>query len=207
MVADGCMVIVRSRFARTSWEKVCKAVVGDPVHMDIVLVKPGTDSAKFCFSAYMQERFQMMKMDESLVLDESMQNHCLNITEEEFSSCMEFMQTLVEARTKYDYFHTLFLMPACSVVGSRGSRLIAGRDVKSVSDVSRIFCSQSVVLMLRECLNEQGLHGSMVQELRGMNSTLASPQMVLKVLERHSPSCWSMDNEELKRLCDAKRKP
>ena len=45
--SDCCKVIVRSRHAHTPWEKLCKLVVGDPVHMDIVLAKPQSSSARF----------------------------------------------------------------------------------------------------------------------------------------------------------------
>jgi hypothetical protein len=106
-----CKVIIRSRYARSSWEKVCKAVVGDPVHMDVVLGKPQSHCVKVCYSAYVNQDFEMCLMDKGLVMDESMKNHCLDLTSEEFDRCQNFMQNLVNNKTKYDYADALLLMP------------------------------------------------------------------------------------------------
>ena len=107
----GCKLIIRSRHARTRWEKLCKMVVGDPVHMDIVLAKCNSHSARFCFSAYVNQVFEMCMMDRGMIMDESMENHCLEITDEEYDACMKFLQDLVENKTKYDYVDALLLMP------------------------------------------------------------------------------------------------
>lgn len=50
-----CKIIIRSRLAQTPWEKLCRAVVGEPVHMDVVLAKPQSSSQRFCFSSYMNQ--------------------------------------------------------------------------------------------------------------------------------------------------------
>ena len=109
--SDCCKVIIRSRHARTPWEKLCKLVVGDPVHMDIVLAKPQSSSARFCFSSYVNQEFEMCLMDRGLLFDESMANQCLDVTEEEYERCMAFVQCLVDRKTKYDYVDALVLMP------------------------------------------------------------------------------------------------
>ena len=106
-----CKAIIRSHSACTGWEKFCKMVVGDPVHMDIVLVKPNSSSARFCFSAYMNQEFEMCLMDDAMIMDQSMINHCLDITDAEYERCMNFMQQLVHAKTKYDYVDAMLLMP------------------------------------------------------------------------------------------------
>lgn len=93
------------------WEKVCKMVVGNPVHMDVVLAKPQSSSAKFCFSAYMNQEFEMRLMEEELVMDKSMVNLCIDITYEEFDRCWKFMQALEQNKTQYDYTDALLLMP------------------------------------------------------------------------------------------------
>jgi hypothetical protein len=196
----GCKVIVRSRFSETLWEKLCKSVVGDPVHMDIVLSKPGTSTACFCFSAYMRERFQMTLMDEALLLDESMMNHSLDVTEEEFTKCLNFLHKMVEARTRYDYLDALLYMPASQILHAK----ISGDDVKSETEIQKVFCSQSVVLMLRSGLDCEGLHKDLVHSLQAMNSRLSSPREVHNLLLQH-PANSVMSNHELLCLADAAR--
>lgn len=191
-----CMVVIRSRYARTAWEKLCKCVVGDPVHMDIVLAKPGSHSARFCFSAYMQQTFDMVLMDEGLVMDESMQNHCINVSDEEFGRCMEYMQNLVNARTKYDYADALVIMPATKMFWPLS---FFTEDVENMDFQKKVFCSQSVVLMLRKCLDASGRHHKLVNWLNATNSRLASPKLVLGILLEHSET-KSISNEELARL-------
>jgi hypothetical protein len=39
-----CKVIVRCRHARSTWERMVRMVVGDPVHLDVVLFKVCTVS-------------------------------------------------------------------------------------------------------------------------------------------------------------------
>jgi hypothetical protein len=113
-----CKVIIRSRHARTPWEKICKMVVGDPVHMDIVLAKPNSSSARICFSSYVNQEFEMHPMDASLIFDESMVNQCLDITEDEYNACIRYMLELVQGGTKYDYMDALLLMPMAPKVNS-----------------------------------------------------------------------------------------
>jgi len=101
---------VESMWVR-SWEKMCSLIVGNPVHIDVVLAKPESSSAKFCFSSYMNQEFEMHLMEEELVMDESMVNLCIDLTYEEFDRCWKFMQALEQNKTKYDYTDALLLMP------------------------------------------------------------------------------------------------
>lgn len=199
----GCMIIIRSRFAKTPWEQVCKSVVGDPVHMDIVLVQPGDATACFCFSAYMQERFDMNFMDDGLLLDESMKNHRIYITEREWQSCSNFLHRLVKERARYDYVDALFFMPAS---GSSAWLRRKVADVQDAASISRVFCSQSVVLMLRECLDSQGIHKDLLERLQSVNSRLASPRQVHNLLLTYEGSelisnkeVWSIAKASAKR--------
>ena len=100
----------RCRHARSTWEKMVKMVVGNPVHLDVVLPKPGTHYGRFCFSAYMNQKLEMRMMTQDLVLDNDMSNLFLDITDEEHSRCVEFM-TCLEGKATYDYMDAMVLMP------------------------------------------------------------------------------------------------
>ena len=60
----------------------------------------------------------------------------------------------------------------------------------------KIFCSQSVVLMLRHCLDAAGKHGNLVEKLACFNSRLTSPKMVFSLLETYE-AAYRIDNEGL----------
>ncbi len=108
--ASKCSVVIRSRHASTSWERLVRTVVGDPVHLDVVLVKEGSAGARFCFSSYMNQKFEMVMMDQGIVHDKNMSNMYLEITEEEHERCTRFMMSLVE-KASYDYLDAMLIMP------------------------------------------------------------------------------------------------
>lgn len=196
-----CQVIVRSRFARTKWELFCRSIVGDPVHMDVVLVKPKTVQARFCYSAYMQQNFDMIHMDRGLLLDESMENQVIDITETEFDACSRFMNKMVEKGTGYDYVDAMLLLPASKLV----SKTVVSSAVVDTAPAkhNKVFCSQSVVLMLRECLEstKDARHRELVDALQGINSRIASPKDVYTILNNH-PHTSKISNEELAKLAN-----
>ena len=65
------------------------------------------------------------------------------------------MQGLVERGTKYDYLDALVVMPVYKLTRLP---LILHRETPDTTNPKRVFCSQSVALMLRECLDKDGLH-------------------------------------------------
>lgn len=111
-----CQVIVRCRQASTPWEHVVKTVVGNPVHVDVVMAREGTAGAKFCFSSYMNQRFEMAMMDPALIHDKKLTNLSLDITEAEHEKCVKFLTSL-EGKASYSYFDALVLLPMAPKVG------------------------------------------------------------------------------------------
>jgi hypothetical protein len=63
----------------------------------------------------------------------------------------------------------------------------------------KVFCSQSVLLMLRNCLDPSGIHGGLVDSLKPLNSRLTSPKMVNDRLLAH-PFTYDISNRELRML-------
>lgn len=110
MPASECKVVMRFRHASSMWEHFVKKVVGDPVHVDVVVSKAGATSGKFCFSSYMHQKFEMSIMSGALVHDSHITNMCIGITPEEYDRCMTFL-TALEGRASYSYFDAMVLMP------------------------------------------------------------------------------------------------
>lgn len=105
-----CQVIIRNRNAKTPWESVVKAVVGNPVHVDVVLAKQGSPVAKFCFSSYMSHKFEMVMMDHAMIHDTSMVNLAIGVSDQELERCTKFL-TALEGKAAYSYFDAFVLMP------------------------------------------------------------------------------------------------
>lgn len=105
-----CKVVLRCRQARTPWECVVRAIVGEPVHVDTVLTREGSASARFCFSSYMNHKFEMTMMSHAMVHDDSVTNLALDITEEEQERCTKFL-TALNGKASYSYFDAMVLMP------------------------------------------------------------------------------------------------
>lgn len=196
-----CRVIIRARRAGTAWERMVSLVVGNPVHLDVVLARDGCNAGKFCFSSYMGQRFEVAIMNERMIRDEGMTNVYLPVSEEEYERCMGFMMALAERKTRYDYFDAMVLMPILAAPKSSGvvSTLVEDADSRSPEGIKKVFCSQSVVLMLRHALSPDGRHADLLRHINEVNSKLVSPRHVMEILTRQG-CAQEMSNDELARL-------
>jgi hypothetical protein len=73
MCSGCCKVVVRCRQASSQWEHFVKMIVGNPVHLDVVLAKEGSQGARFCYSSYMNQMFEMVMMDRYALFECMMQ--------------------------------------------------------------------------------------------------------------------------------------
>lgn len=73
-----------------------------------------------------------------------------------------------------------------------GGSVKSGIDPKSIQ---KVFCSQSVVLMLRNALDPSGSNAELLGELQLLNSRTVSPKQVCDILLRHGAK--ELENEEL----------
>lgn len=161
----------------------------------------GTPAAKFCYSAYMNQKLEMIMMDQSLVLDGSFSNLSLDLTDEEHGRCVTFM-TCLEGNASYDYLDAMVLMPMApksktqnSFASSVFNLLVEDRECSIPQDIKKVFCSQSVVLMLRYALDADGRHSGLLERLNSLNSRLVSPKQVQEILV--SFGATDVSNEDL----------
>lgn len=205
-----CMVQIKRRKARTAWERLVRAVVGEPVHVDVVISQRGTPSGKFCYSSYMNQKFEMLIMKRDMVYDQYMMDDlAIEVTSEECKRCSEFLSKLVD-HASYNWVDALLLMPlAPKKDGEKGSSSssstlldIFAEDVAQGTDpskIKKIFCSQSVVLMLRYALDPNGKHAELVRALDSINSRLVSPKQVCNMLKKHCKT-YELTKEEVASL-------
>lgn len=109
-LGEPCKFVLRCRKPTTRWDFAVKAVVGEPVHVDVVLARKGSASARFCYSSYMNQKFEMCMMSHAMVHDDSVSNLALDITEEEQERCTKFL-TALNGKASYSYFDAMVLMP------------------------------------------------------------------------------------------------
>jgi hypothetical protein len=64
--------------------------------------------------------------------------------------------------------------------------------------IKKVFCSQSVVLMLRHGLDPQGKHSALLESLNRVNSRLVSPRQVMLLLE--SFGAFPISNDQLSNM-------
>ena len=72
-------------------------------------------------------------------------------------------------------------------------------DFSETAVPKKVFCSQSVMLMIRHCLDASGIHKSLVESFYQLNSRLTSPKMVHDRLAAH-PFTYTISNRELCKL-------
>ena len=71
-------------------------------------------------------------------------------------------------------------------------------DVCHPESIKKVFCSQSVVLMLKYALDPEGSHSGLLRKLRSLNSRLVSPKQVQDILREYGAS--EISNDELAHL-------
>lgn len=76
------------------------------------------------------------------------------------------------------------------------------QDVEPGTDpakISSVFCSQAVVLAIRECVRDTPALGPLVDELKKINSRLCSPRDLHRCFAAHASE---IPNAELDASCD-----
>ena len=85
-----------------------------------------------------------------------------------------------------------------SLSSSLFNALVEDADASRPESIKKVFCSQSVVLMLRHSLDPDGRHSGLLQTLKSLNSKLVSPKQVHNILQDYGAA--PMSNDELSTL-------
>lgn len=146
-------------------------VVDSPVHVDIVMHMDDTSSNRFSYTAYMNEKFSLNLMSERIRSNENYVNLSLDISEEEYHSCNKYLSSMVD-RVEYNRSDAMLLLPIMPSKGLFVDTMITDVDGSDPSNIKSVYCSQAVVLVMRECLKDRA---SLMEQLDGLNSRLTSP--------------------------------
>jgi hypothetical protein len=85
-----------------------------------------------------------------------------------------------------------------SISSSLFNIMVEDEDAFHPEKISKVFCSQSVVLMLRNALDPGGNHAPLLAMMNSLNSRLASPKQVHEMLSRYG--AVQLSNDDLAKL-------
>jgi hypothetical protein len=175
---SGCKFIIRFLKESSSYERIVSKIVGSPVHVDMIFHQPGTDNARFSYSAFMGEKFSMTLMSEEVSCSELYENIVFDISDKEHTNCISYVNKLLD-KTSYNYDDAMMMMPMFQNHPGFTSVMFPDIDSSNPVRIKRIFCSQAVVIVMRECLGEGYPHENRIGKL---NSRLVSPNMLRGVI-------------------------
>ncbi len=170
--------VVFKKAVQSPVESVVQWFAGPMIHVDIV---PG--NLLLSFTSYMFETFSVNPMT-----GYSPETHtCLGIevTQAEHDGAHDMLTRFVQRGFQYNYNDVLRSILPGPVISS---------DVQSEDDISSLYCSQAVTLVLRECVTE---NKELSSALCAMNSRFTTPNMLYEVLKPHAPETTALHEVQL----------
>lgn len=172
------------KHARETYERVVAGIVGDPVHVDMVLKRlrrDKNDAAKMghelgnhmYYTAYMNEKFSVNIVGPAGFPDEVDRSTVdIRLTLEEYHRVQQYLVAMVD-RVSYNYKDLVSLSPVCpkTTLGYPNFPEIVG--FSDPSNVKKVYCSQAVVLVLKSCLG-YGQGGGDIQGLANLYLNVSS---------------------------------
>ena len=177
----------------TMFQRFAVKFVNKPVHVDMVLDKQKTTNRKFYYTMYMGEKFTMNMIPKYSLDDKLFENWAFSVTDGEFEKMTTYISKLVD-RVTYNYVDTMMLMPMMPHTGMFVDTMVPDVDGTQPENLHKLFCSQAMVLILRESLDEDGPNQNLLLKLRSLNSRLTSPSDLYHLLRNYSSA---LPNKEL----------
>jgi hypothetical protein len=169
-----CLVCVRFFFADSSiTQQALKMVVGPVQHVEIIVIdKENPAMCIFSFAAFVGEPLSMYITPKDSLMNTSIENIVLPISQSVATALSAYYLNMHTCKIPYNWYDSRVLMPFWSPY-----TLGVIDDV----DHTHVFCSQMVVLGLRECMNVAD-DNQLIHELKRLNSRLTSPHTLLNIL-------------------------
>ena len=159
--------VVFKKAVQSSVESMVQWFAGPMIHVDIV---PGNHPLSF--TSYMFETFSVNPMT-----GYNPETHtCLGIevTQAEHDEAHSMLTRFVQKGFEYNYNDVL----RCVLPGP-----VMSPDVQSEDELTSLFCSQAVTMVLRTCVTE---NKELNSTLCAMNSRFTTPNMLYEALKPHA---------------------
>ena len=161
---------------------------GEFVHVDLMPINDNAPEHSVVCTSYIGENFSLSLATKQAYNDKDCVALCIELTEEEHQKLTSYLLALADHNIPYNYQDVLVSALPRSV-----SRVL----VDDVADerpekISTLFCSQAVVLALRNSLD--GSH-PLMHTLQQVNSRCTLPDTLFRLLE---PGCQRLSCQALR---------
>ena len=187
-----CWLAIRFRMPYTAYENMVSLVTGGSIHTDIVLHRDGSDSGQYAYTAFMNMPFHMHKISDGEKFSDLYKNLQIDITEDEFQKCTDYLSVWVNGKLRYNYSDTFVGIPTVGGDGTNGNIIMPDVDGARPETLRTVYCSQAATLVMRECLDPKGDNKSLVESLKQLNSRTTSPHGLYMAMVDHSHMASNM---------------
>jgi hypothetical protein len=157
--------------ADTMFKKLVKTVAGPYVHTELVVTQTTPHVVHTGYSAYINTTFSRLFESELVYKDQTHDFLQLTVNEDEMTRISKTCEACVETKKPYNTRDM-----ALTVIPFRNPTEI------DIFNTQSLFCSQSIVLILRSCLEETN---PLMEQLNSVNSRTITPSQLYKLLHPH----------------------
>lgn len=163
------------------YDQVVSYFAGGFVHVDIMPIDPSDPQNSMVFTNYMGENFSGSINAKQLYNNKENVALLMEQTDKEYEDLLAYLHALCEHHIPYNFTDLAFeFMPSALVHG-----VISDVSSEDPGDISKLFCSQAILLALRNSVQENSmLHNT----LKKANSRLTMPMdlyYTLRPFARH----------------------
>jgi hypothetical protein len=163
--------IVFEKSADTLFKQMIKAIAGPYVHSEIIISQTHPSTIHTSYSAYMSENFSRTSQRDFWYEDKSHDFLSVRVSSEELRRISDTCEACVETRLPYNTKDMLM-----SIIPLRNPK------EKNIYQATSLFCSQSIVLVLRSCLDAGH---PLQQSLASINSRTITPSHLYELMRPH----------------------
>jgi hypothetical protein len=157
-------------------KKVVKAIAGPYVHTELIISQSQPSLVHTSYAAYMSENFSRTMQPDFWYEDQSHDFLSIRVSHEELRKISDTCEACVETKIPYNTSDMVM-----SIIPMRNPK------ERSIYQAGSLFCSQSIVLMLRSCLDAEH---PLQLGLASVNSRTITPSQLYILMRPHcSPSC------------------
>jgi hypothetical protein len=164
-------------------DEAVRCVVGKEIHVEVMLfgehAHQKTQLGNFSFTSFVNEDFAMSVVNPNIVCTRTnVTNLIMSVSQTTATRLFDYYQDLHQKKIPYNWSDSRLLMPFCNP-----HTFYLFPDVDAQNPPS-VFCSQMVVLGMRECMDAQQ-DQNLLNDLTSLNSRLTSPHTLFNVLCQH----------------------
>lgn len=168
--------IVFEKSADSFIKKIVKTLAGPYVHTELIVSQLHPSAVHTAYAAYMNESFTRVMQNALWYEDQTHDFLSIRVSNDELRRISDTCEACVETKLPYNTSDMVL-----SIVPLRNP------TDKNIYQARSLFCSQSIVLVLRSCLDDDH---PLQQSLAPVNSRTVTPSHLYSLLRPYStPAC------------------